>query len=431
MAFKGTAYKLAWYLLCLLVAAIVAVYGFVKGYYPLLIVAIPAIAGFIYATFRLFSQNIRKLTFLFNAIANGDYSFQFTEYNAPASDNLLNQSLNRIRDLLLAEKNNIARMEAYYELIINSVNTGILVVNENGSIFQSNQEAHRLLRLSILTHIRQLSRIDESLPAIFQSLQTTERRQIDFPTELGTQSLLLQASEIAVKGKMLKIVAINEIGSELDEREVESWIKLTRVLTHEIMNAITPITSLSDTLLDLPEHSTDKLKQGLQTIKTTGNGLLAFVDSYRKFTRIPDPSIRLFYLKPLLERLLLLNQTASAVSLEVKPDDLILHADENLIFQVLANLVNNALDAVRYVAQPSVRISAFVNTDDQVVIEVADNGNGIPEEIRPHIFVPFFTTKENGSGIGLSISRQIMRLHNGTLSFAGAPGETRFVLTFR
>lgn len=433
MAFKGNSYRLASYLLILGAAVGAAGYAVANGWWGLLMVVLPMAAVTVYTIFRLFSRNIRKLTFLFDSIANGDYSFKFTEYDGAAADNLLNKALNRIRDLLAAEKADIARMEEYYKLILNSVSTGILVVDGNGGIYQSNGEALRLIGLPILTHLKQLSKIDPDLSSVFMEIQVAERRQVAFNTETGTVNLSLHASEISVKGQNLRIIALNEIGGELDEREVDSWIKLTRVLTHEIMNSITPITSLTDTLLDMSrENGTEELRQGLKTIKSTGSSLLSFVESYRRFTRIPHPQKNLFYIEPLLERIATLNSTPGlTIAATAEPADLILHADENLICQVITNLTTNALYALGETSDPQLTISAFVNGEDNIVVEVADNGPGIPEEVRPHIFVPFFTTKEDGSGLGLSISRQIMRLHNGTLSYSPSNGRTRFILNFK
>ncbi len=435
MAFKGNSYRLVLRLLLLVAAVAAAGYAIASGWYGLLAAALSLAGGAVYAIFRLFSQNTRKLTFLFDSIANGDYSFKFTEYNGAAADNLLNNALNRIRDLLADEKANIVRMEEYYKLIMDSVSTGILVVDDRGGIYQSNREAHRLLGLEVLTHVSQLERTDPALPALFMKIRPPERCQAAFNTETGTVNLSLSASEVTAKGQTLRIVAINEIGGELDEREADSWIKLTRVLTHEIMNSVTPIVSLADTLSEsgLPSGKVgEELRQGLNTIKSTSSGLLTFVDSYRRLTRIPLPQKQLFYITPLLERVAALNATGQvAIKVKAEPAGLLLHADENLIFQVLANLVLNALHAVEGRAAPRVIISAYVNAGDNVVVEVEDNGPGIPEEIRPHIFVPFFTTKSEGSGLGLSVSRQIMRLHGGTLSHASSEGRTRFILTFK
>ncbi len=233
---------------------------------------------------------------------------------------------------------------------------------------------------------------------------------------------------------------VNDINNELDEKEIDSWIRLTRVLTHEIMNAVTPITSLSDTLLGLTEAqvSKEEIRNGLQTISSTGKGLLSFVESYRKFTRIPTPEPSLFYVKSFIERMVELARhqhpdVRVTFHTDIAPSDLILYADENLVSQVVINLLKNAMQAIESDKDTDkeghINIRAYCNEAEAILIEISNNGPAIPNDIAEHIFIPFFTTKEGGSGIGLSISRQIMRLSGGNLSLL--PGkETTFILKF-
>ena len=226
----------------------------------------------------------------------------------------------------------------------------------------------------------------------------------------------------------------------LERNEMEAWQKLIRVLTHEIMNAVTPITSLSDTLLGLTEAqvSKEEIRNGLQTISSTGKGLLSFVESYRKFTRIPTPEPSLFYVKSFIERMVELARhqhpdVRVTFHTDIAPSDLILYADENLVSQVVINLLKNAIQAIESDKNTDkeghINIRAYCNEAEAILIEISNNGPAIPNDIAEHIFIPFFTTKEGGSGIGLSISRQIMRLSGGNLSLL--PGkETTFILKF-
>ena len=226
----------------------------------------------------------------------------------------------------------------------------------------------------------------------------------------------------------------------LERNEMEAWQKLIRVLTHEIMNAVTPITSLSDTLLGLTEAqvSKEEIRNGLQTISSTGKGLLSFVESYRKFTRIPTPEPSLFYVKSFIERMVELARhqhpdVRVTFHTDIAPSDLILYADENLVSQVVINLLKNAIHAIESDKNTDkeghINIRAYCNEAEAILIEISNNGPAIPNDIAEHIFIPFFTTKEGGSGIGLSISRQIMRLSGGNLSLL--PGkETTFILKF-
>lgn len=251
---------------------------------------------------------------------------------------------------------------------------------------------------------------------------------------------IYRVSDITVRKEHLRILALNDINNELDEKEIDSWIRLTRVLTHEIMNAVTPITSLSDTLLGLTEAqaSKEEIRNGLQTISSTGKGLLSFVESYRKFTRIPTPEPSLFYVKSFIERMVELARhqhpdVRVTFHTDIAPSDLILYADENLVSQVVINLLKNAIQAIESDKNTDkeghINIRAYCNEAEAILIEISNNGPAIPNDIAEHIFIPFFTTKEGGSGIGLSISRQIMRLSGGNLSLL--PGkETTFILKF-
>ena len=241
-----------------------------------------------------------------------------------------------------------------------------------------------------------------------------------------------------LKERHVRIIALNDINNEMDEKEIDSWIRLTRVLTHEIMNSITPITSLSDTLLSLHKQMDEDIRDGLEVISSTGKGLISFVESYRKFTHIPTPQPSLFYVNRFAERMVQLARFHNPcpnidIKVDIRPDDLILYADENLISQVVLNLLKNAMQAIgTEQADAWILFKAYSNEEENVIIEISNNGPLIPIEEAEHIFVPFFTTKEKGSGIGLSISRQIMRLSGGSLELKVTPSTryTTFMLTF-
>lgn len=408
------------------IAWILYIYGVAV---PLTLLALYALCRQI----RLHRQYARKVLFLLDAIANDDYSVRFNETNLPEADRLVHRALNRMSQMLGQVKNETAQREKYYELILNCVNTGIIVLNSRGDIYQKNNEALRLLGMEILTHVDQLTRVDARLHELLTQCRPGDKLQATFTNERGTANISIRVSGITIRDKSLRIVALNDINHELDEKEIDSWMRLTRVLTHEIMNSVTPITSLSDTLLTRIEEK-DELRQGLQTISNTGKGLLAFVESYRRFTHIPTPVPTLFYVKGFITRMVQLARhrfpdTQADFRIDIRPDDLILHADEHLIAQVMTNLLTNALQALGTRTDGHINLRAYCDENEAVLIEVANNGPAIPPEVAEHIFIPFFTTKENGSGIGLSISRQIMRLSGGSLTYL--PGkETTFVLKF-
>ena len=399
---------------------------------------------------RLYRRHTRKVLFMLDAIENSDTSVHFSETDGTEDNRLVNRSLNRVARILHNVKSETAQREKYYELILDCVNTGIIVLNDNGAVYQKNNEALRLLGLEVFTHVRQLSRVDAHLTDTLTACRPGDKFQAA-GNERGTVNLSVRVSDITVRQEHLRILALNDINNELDEKEIDSWIRLTRVLTHEIMNAVPPITSLSDTLLELTEEniSKEEVRHGLQTISSTGKGLLAFVESYRKFTRIPTPEPSLFYLKGFINRMVELARHQHpdipvVFNTSIVPDDLILYADENLISQVITNLLKNAIQAfethtpattetntaaTEATTEKHINIRAYCNEAEAVLIEISNNGPAIPPDIAGHIFIPFFTTKENGSGIGLSISRQIMRLSGGSLSLI-AGKETTFVLKF-
>ena len=390
--------------------------------------------------YQLQRKQSRKVLFLLDAVENNDYAVHFAEHEGDADTRLVNHALNRIAHILWQVKNETAQQEKYYELILECINTGIVVLNDQGSVYQKNTEALRLLGLEVFTHLLQLNRIDPKLTERLQACRAGETFQMPLCNERGTRDLFVRVSDISVRGEHLRILALDDINHELDEREIDSWIRLTRVLTHEIMNAVTPITSLSDTLLELNAHSvsTDEVQSGLKTISATGKGLLAFVESYRKFTHIPTPVPSLFYLRDFIPRMVELARhqypkARIAFRTRIEPDDLILHADEGLMAQVFTNLLKNAIQAItsqpEHTEEGHIDITARCDEQEAVIVEIRNDGPAIPPEVARHIFIPFFTTKDDGSGIGLSISRQIMRLSGGSLSLL--PGrETTFVLRF-
>lgn len=386
---------------------------------------------------RLYRRNLRKVSFMFDAVDNNDYAFHYATARHATEERIINESLNRILQILLQAKADAKEREKYYEMIMNSVNTGIVVINEKGFVLQQNSESLRLLGLPVFTHIRQLERIDEKLAERFTDLQPGEKYHLSFRNERGAVNLSVRVSETVLKGERVKLIAMNDIHGEMEDKEVDTWIRLTRVLTHEIMNSVTPITSISSTLLSRHDEMKEELRNGLELISDTGKGLISFVESYRRFTHIPTPQPTLFYVGRFIERM---TQLAShhhashiAIQTDIRPDDLILYADEDLIGQVVLNLLKNAIQAIGPDhPDGQIMVRASCNSNESIVIEISNNGPTIPPEEAEHIFTPFFTTKEGGSGIGLSVARQIMRLSGGSISLkSNDPNHrTTFVLLF-
>lgn len=436
--FKGIYYGLTFRLTLLLGFTAAGTYHFMKGDWGWTVFLFLCWLAAFQMTRTLYKRNAKKVAFMFDAIDNSDYAFKYATHGRSSNDKLVSESLNRITQILFQAKAEAIQKEKFYELIMNSVNTGIIVLDDKGNIFQTNNGALRLLGLTVFTHVKQLGRIDEGLEKLITTIQPGEKHQVSFTNERGTVLLSLRVSEMILQEKQLRIIAANDINNELDDKEIDSWIRLTRVLTHEIMNSVTPITSLSDTLLSIHEHVNEEIRNGLEVISTTGKSLIAFVESYRKFTHIPTPQPSLFYVMRFAERMVQLARHHNkypniTIHIDVEPADLIVYADENLITQVVLNLLKNAMQAIgSEQADGWIELKAYCGQEEAVIIEVSNNGPVIPLEEAEHIFVPFFTTKEGGSGIGLSISRQIMRLSGGNISLKSIPAaqKTTFVLTF-
>lgn len=364
----------------------------------IILLLVAAIAGYI-RLYRHYRRNIKKVTFLFDAIDNVDFSFKFPTEGVSKDDRIINQSLNRIKHFLQHTREEQMEREKYYEQILNTVDAGIMVVDSHDNVLQHNQAALRLLDTDILTHLNQVK------------------------DKLKDEHLSKHETQAMLKDKHVRIIALSDVSHELSNQEIDSWIKLIRVLTHEIMNTITPVTSLSETLLkELGEEEDKDLRIGLETIHKTGTELLSFVNNYRRFTHVPQPQPSLFYVEPFLNRMAMLCN--HEVSIKVSPKDLIVYADESLIAHVVTNLLKNAVEAIKEKESTDVsedqhsfiRIKAYANEQEAIVIDVTNNAGIIPDDIAAHIFIPFFTTKKEGSGIGLSLSRQIMRVSGGTLS---------------
>ena len=385
-------------------------------------VALPALVWSVLGFYRFYTYNHRKVAFLLDAIENHDPSVHFYEQVVDKDSSQVNVMLNRIAHILHNVRQETIQREKYYELIMDFVETGIVVLDDKGTVFQKNQKALKLLGMEVLTHVRQLYRVSEHLEKSFEEAHSGQKLQVEYATERGTMHLSMRVSGITIQDKQLRIIALNDINHELDEREIDSWIRLTRVLTHEMMNSLTPVTSLSETLLSLPGAQADEeLRQGLETIRTTGKGLVNFVMSYRKLTRLPSPEPTLFDVYPFLLRMVQLAEHQHPcpnirISLEAVPEDLMVFADESMLAQVMTNLLKNAIHAIGTSVEGEIRLRAYVDDQDMIHIEVSNNGPEITPEMAEQIFIPFFTTKEDGSGIGLSLSKQMMRLQGGSIA---------------
>ncbi len=398
----------------------------------ILIFLVAAVLVFLY-TIYLWHRTNEKLTYMLDSLDNDDVSFRFRE--RLFLDISLNRTLNRLRGIYEKRRTELREQEQYFAHMLENVQTGIVVTDGNGRVSFYNNFAKEMLGMEQLSHLRQLRRVSDSLYESFTTVQPGAAMKASYYNESSKINILLSASNATLKGKNVKIVSFSNIDTQLSENQQESWNKLTRVLTHEIMNTITPIVSLSDTLnkCAVQDSLDGNYISGLETISASSKGLLSFVESYRSLTRVAAPIRKSFKVSELIERVFQLTSPyTSDVGVQTafveRTPDVLLWADENQIAQILINLVKNAAQA----GATRIEISADLDSLENVVIEVSNNGTPISKEGQEEIFVPFYTTKQEGTGIGLSLSRQIMRLHNGTLTLTRSDSvATVFTLTFK
>lgn len=396
----------------------------------ILLVTVTAAAAAVVAAFTTSRKMRRKVSYMLDALEDKELNFRFDESRLRGRK--FNRTLNRLRNIFDKERREIIEQEKYFGLMLDHVKTGIAVVENDGRVTYCNNTAFGLLGIATFGHIRQLRAVSDSLYESFKTITDGSEERASYYNESGKMTISLTASEATIGKDKVRIIAFNDISSEIAENEQQSWSRLIRVLTHEIMNTITPIASLSDTLLSF-DGVTDEVKNGLSTISESSKGLIKFVDSYRNLTRVAPPVKRAFYFKELAERVISLTGEQAVINgavctYEELSEDIILYADEGQITQILINLVKNAIQA----DARNITISAQLTLSEHIVINVTNDGLPISRESQDEIFVPFFTTKQEGTGIGLSLSRQIMRLHNGSLSLTRSDEKgTIFTLLFK
>jgi two-component system, NtrC family, nitrogen regulation sensor histidine kinase NtrY len=385
----------------------------------------------------------RKLTYFLESVRYSDFTINFRSDNKMGRTfKELNQQFNEV---LLAFRQARAEKEAnlqYLNTIVQHIGTGLITFDANGQVNLINNAALRMLGIYRLHQLIELKDKHPRLYELISDLDTGVRELYRTPSD---QPLALQAAAIQLRGMWVKIVVLQNIQTELQQQEVESWQNLTRVLRHEIMNSMTPIVSLVGTMRlivneDIERSTSDQeavndLKEALSTLEKRSKGMMQFVNAYRDFTTLPKPVFANLGVAELLQEVLQLLQTELTQAgvlwkLSVKPELLTVKADASQIQQVLINLIKNASEAFSHQTDRLITLSAY-QVDGTVIIEVADNGDGIEPEALENIFIPFYTTKKTGSGIGLSLSRQILQQHNGQLNVESQVGKgTVFTLVF-
>jgi two-component system, NtrC family, nitrogen regulation sensor histidine kinase NtrY len=405
------------------------------------------IIGQLVELYRFTSQTNRKLTRFLESVKYSDFLSGF------ANDNKLGRSFRELNtafnEVLEAFRNTRTEKEEHWQYlntIVQQVRTGIISFDPEGKVELMNTNAKRFIGIASLKNINEL--VDTN-PKLYQALMEVQSGKSTLYKSGNEYLLTLQATELRIRGNTVKLVTLQNIQNELQKQELDAWQNLTRVLRHEIMNSITPISSLTSTLREILDHDMTKtgdhyelqsegaedLREGLTTIENRSKGLIKFIDAYREYTSLPQPKIKSIRVKDLLEKVAQfmrpeLKKTPIQFGYHCESEYITIQGDEEMIEQVLINLIKNAMEALNHVDDPRIELNGRVS-DNVVQIEVIDNGSGIIPEAIERIFIPFFTTKKTGSGIGLALSRQIMQMHNGSLTVKSEPDvKTVFTLNF-
>jgi len=404
----------------------------------------------VFSLIRYVDRTNRDLTSFLESIRFSEFTRSFQIEGMGNSFNELNKAFNDVINDFQKVRSEKEEHFHYLQSIVQNIDVSIIAYRKDGTVEMINKAAKKLFQIHSLKNIKGLEQVSPELVNTLLNISPGENTLVKVQDQDDILQLAIYATELKIKEKLIILATINNIQNVLEEQETEAWQKLIRVLTHEIMNSITPIASLSSTLEimlkgiteegnvkeDLELDSVLEIQQALQTINKRSTGLLHFVNTYRNLTRIPKPNFKIFPVKELFNNIHLLMEEELAESkinfvTKIDPDNLTVSADDQLIEQVIINLIRNSVHALDNRSNPTIELKAFYNKRGRVTMQVADNGKGILPEVLDKVFIPFFTTKQSGSGIGLSLSRQILRLHNGTISAHSVPNqETVFTLTF-
>lgn len=403
----------------------------------------------IYSLIRFVDKTNRDLASFLESIRFSEFTRSFQVEGMGPSFNELNKAFNDVIADFQKVRSEKEEHFHYLQSIVQNIDVSILAYQKNGTVEMINKAAKKLFQLSSISNIEKLSVLSVDLVDTLIKIKPGENKLVKVQDDDDFLQLAINATEFKLKDKIITLATIKNIQNVLEEQETEAWQKLIRVLTHEIMNSITPIASLSSTLDSILKPYTSnndsetidtdtvqEIQQAIQTINKRSNGLLHFVNTYRNLTRIPKPNFKIVGVKSLFENIEhLMEEEMKGKKIElikqVEPESFEISMDEQLIEQVMINLIKNSIHALEGREKAKIVIKAFFNKRGRPTVQVIDNGVGILQDVLDKIFIPFFTTKPTGSGIGLALSRQILRLHGGTITAQSVPEkETVFTLTF-
>lgn len=418
----------------------------VKEWYLFVALVAPLIIYQVFEFIRFQKKTHEELNQFVEAVHYRDFSRYFDVKHAPVDIQPLRKGFNEINTTFKVISKEKETQYQYLQKILELVDTGILSYEVvSGDVVWMNESLKRMIQLPYLKTIQSLSRRDKALFEDVYNLKPGESKIATVHLERSTFKALLSATAFQTDGKVYKLIAFQNVNEALDETESKAWQKLLSVMTHEIMNSIAPISSLADTLKNRMQTSSfedkntglaEDIELGIETIKRRSEGLLKFAETYRNLNKITTLNLKKVYVRELFANLHQLMQPtleAKNIDLEIilRDTDLTLEADQSLIEQVLINLIVNAIEAVKDAKNPRIVLSAETMLNKKIVIKVADNGSGMKEELLDKIFIPFFSTKKSGSGIGLSLCKQIMMLHRGTIQAQSSEGHgSVFIMQF-
>jgi|AP12_2_1047962.scaffolds.fasta_scaffold00549_5 two-component system, NtrC family, nitrogen regulation sensor histidine kinase NtrY len=404
-----------------------------------LVLILPVSFEILYLVYLYRSTN-RKITYFFDSVGNGDISSTFPENVKDKTLRELHKSLNRVNRIFAMTRTETETKEQFYRSLIRHAKTGLMAVNPEGRILEINPSLENMFGSYTLSVLNDFNKIDPRIPDLVNTLEPGMPAILKVRVDTELQQLLFNKAIFQTKNGEVSILSIDNIKNELDQKELESWIRLIRVLNHEIVNAVTPISTLSTTIHGL-FHKEGKLyvsgiskevlsdtADALRNIDTHAKGLMEFVDSYRKFTRIPEPDFQEILLEDFIrDEIISLKGNFEEEHVEINttadPEGVTILADPGLLQRLFSNLLINAIQSMEKCSKKRIDISTSITYHNRTIVKIADSGEGIPEDQLDQVFVPFFSTKENGSGIGLSLSRQIMQLHKGEISISSRIGE--------
>src|SRR5258706_7283338 len=447
MAIKKFEWRIILRVLLLFVTLTITSFILVKGWAVYLLLSVPVIIYQVIEFSRFQKKAHSELEQFVESVHYRDFSRYFDVKHAPVDIQPLRKGFNEINTTFKIISKEKETQYQYLQKILELVDTGILSYEEkSGMVVWMNESLKKMLELPYLKTIYSLNRRDETLANDIIALKPGENKIATAHLEKTSFKVLLSATAFQTDGKIFKLIAFQNVNEALDETESKAWQKLLSVLTHEIMNSVAPISSLADTLknrllqsavyLNNESGSVDDLELGIDTIKRRSEGLLKFAETYRNLNKITTLNLKKIYVRDLFESLNqlmqpTLDQKDIDLQIVLKDTSLALEADTSLIEQVLINLVVNAIEAIKDKPHAKILLSAYHDIKNKVVIKVSDNGSGMPQEMIEKIFIPFFSTKKTGSGIGLSLCKQIMMLHKGNIQVYSEEGKgTSMLLHF-